>query len=34
MMHGGVACSTKRNQVLLRIIAGMAPEVSVMNLEV
>ena len=34
VMHGGVACRTKRNQVLFGIIAALAPELPVMNFKV
>ena len=34
MMHGGVACRTESNQILLGIIAGMAAEFSVMDFQV
>jgi len=33
-MHSGVACRAKRNQVLLRIIAGLAAKLFVVNLKV
>jgi len=33
-MHSGVACRAKRNQVLLRTIAGLAAKLFVVNLKV
>jgi hypothetical protein len=33
-MHGGVACSTEGNQILARIIAGVAAKFLVVNLKV
>jgi hypothetical protein len=33
-MHSGVACRTKRNQVLLRVVAGVAAEFFVVDFEV
>ena len=32
-MHGGVACGAKRNQVRLRIVAGPAAKLLVVNLK-
>jgi hypothetical protein len=34
VMHCSVTCRTKRNQVLLRIVAGLAAKFFVMNLEI
>ena len=34
VMHSAVACRAKRNEVLLRIVAGLATEFFVMNLEI
>jgi hypothetical protein len=33
-MHSGVACRTERNQVLLRVVAGVAAEFFVVDFEV
>ena len=33
-MHNGVACRTKRNQILLRIVAGLTAELFVMDFKI